>query len=70
MADAGTATRIELFLRFSALYQIPETASSSYKRRCTRLAPGCVAAGIYWPKANSVGAYGALVMGALAPPGS
>ncbi|HZI87322.1 MAG TPA: hypothetical protein VFD48_10835 [Pyrinomonadaceae bacterium] len=28
---------------------------------------GCVAAGIYWPKANSVGAYTALIMGAVAP---
>jgi len=28
---------------------------------------GCVAAGIYWRKANNVGAYCALAMGALAP---
>jgi Na+/proline symporter len=30
---------------------------------------GCVAAGIYWRRANSVGAYCALTMGALAPAG-
>jgi Na+/proline symporter len=30
---------------------------------------GCVAAGIYWRKANIVGAYAALIMGAIAPAG-
>ena len=28
---------------------------------------GCVAAGIYWKKANTTGAYAALIMGAVAP---
>jgi len=28
---------------------------------------GCVAAGLYWKKANVVGAYASIVMGALAP---
>jgi Na+/proline symporter len=30
---------------------------------------GCVAAGLYWSKANNVGAYSALLLGALAPAG-
>jgi Na+/proline symporter len=30
---------------------------------------GCTAAGVYWKKANTVGAYCALIMGALAPAG-
>ena len=30
---------------------------------------GCVAAGMYWRKANNVGAYASLIMGALAPAG-
>jgi SSS family solute:Na+ symporter len=30
---------------------------------------GCIAAGIYWRKANNAGAYTSLIMGALAPAG-
>jgi len=30
---------------------------------------GCIAAGIYWRKANNAGAYTSLIMGAIAPAG-
>jgi SSS family solute:Na+ symporter len=30
---------------------------------------GCIAAGIYWRKANNVGAYASLILGAIAPAG-
>ena len=67
------ATLIGLFLLvFGLWYQIPDTAFQYLfitGAMYTAGALGCVAAGIYWPKANSVGAYGALVMGALAPAG-
>ena len=67
------ATLVGLFLLvFGLWYQIPDTAFQYLfitGAMYTAGALGCVAAGIYWPKANSVGAYGALVMGALAPAG-
>lgn len=67
------ATLIGVFLLvFGLLYQIPDTAFQYLfitGAMYTAGALGCVAAGVYWPKANSVGAYGALVMGALAPAG-
>jgi solute:Na+ symporter, SSS family len=67
------ATLIGLFLLvFGLWYQIPDTAFQYLfitGAMYTAGALGCVAAGVYWPKANSVGAYGALVMGALAPAG-
>lgn len=64
---------IGLFLLvFGLWYEIPDTAFQYLfitGAMYTAGALGCVAAGIYWPKANSVGAYSALVMGALAPAG-
>jgi SSS family solute:Na+ symporter len=65
------ATLVGLFLLvFGLWYQIPDTAFQYLfitGAMYTAGALGCVAAGVYWPKANSVGAYSALVMGALAP---
>ena len=67
------ATLTGLFLLiFGLWYQIPDTAFQYLfitGAMYTAGALGCVAAGVYWPKANSVGAYSALVMGALAPAG-
>jgi SSS family solute:Na+ symporter len=67
------AAVIGLFLLvFGLWYQIPDTAYQYLfitGAMYTAGALGCVAAGVYWPRANSVGAYGALVMGALAPAG-
>ncbi len=67
------ATLIGLFLLiFGLWYQIPDTAFQYLfitGAMYTAGALGCVAAGIYWSKANSMGAYSALVMGALAPAG-
>lgn len=55
---------------FGALYQLPETAfkymyitGSIYFAG----AVGTIALGLYWKKANTVGAYCALVLGAIAP---
>ena len=65
------AITIGVFLLvFGLLYEIPDTAYQYLfitGAMYTAGALGCVAAGIYWPKANSVGAYTALAMGALAP---
>ena len=67
------ATVIGVFLLvFGLWYQIPDTAYQYLfitGAMYTAGALGCVAAGIYWPKANSVGAYSALVLGAAAPAG-
>jgi len=67
------AMSIGLFLLiFGLWYQIPDTAFQYLfitGAMYTAGALGCVAAGIYWSKANSMGAYSALVMGALAPAG-
>ncbi|MCC6399087.1 MAG: sodium:solute symporter family protein [Bacteroidetes bacterium] len=67
---AGT---IGVFLLvFGLWYQIPDTAFQYLYvtgAMYTSGALGCVAAGIYWPRANSVGAYCALIMGAVAPAG-
>ena len=67
------ATLIGLFLLiFGLWYQIPDTAFQYLfitGAMYTAGALGCVAAGVYWPRANSVGAYCSLVMGALAPAG-
>jgi SSS family solute:Na+ symporter len=57
-------------LVFGLWYQIPDTAYQYLfitGAMYTAGALGCVAAGIYWSKANSVGAYTALIMGAMAP---
>jgi solute:Na+ symporter, SSS family len=69
----AVATLIGVFLLvFGLWYEIPDTAFQYLfitGAMYTAGALGCVAAGIYWPKANSVGAYCALIMGALAPAG-
>ncbi|MGH9901129.1 MAG: sodium:solute symporter family protein [Pyrinomonadaceae bacterium] len=81
--DFGERTTIRLTRAFAAgigsfllvfglWYKIPDTAYQYLfitGAMYTAGALGCVAAGVYWPKANSVGAYGALVCGALAPAG-
>ena len=57
-------------LVFGLWYQIPDTAFQYLfitGAMYTAGALGCVAAGIYWSRANIVGAYSALIMGALAP---
>jgi SSS family solute:Na+ symporter len=59
-------------LVFGLWYQIPDTAFQYLfitGAMYTAGALGCVAAGIYWRRANTVGAYCALIMGALAPAG-
>ncbi len=59
-------------LVFGLWYQIPDTAFQYLYitgAMYTAGALGCVAAGIYWRKANTVGAYCSLIMGALAPAG-
>ena len=59
-------------LVFGLWYQIPDTAFQYLfitGAMYTAGALGAVAAGIYWKKANNVGAYSALIMGALAPAG-
>ncbi len=65
------ALAIGIFLLvFGLWYQIPDTAFQYLfitGAMYTAGALGCVAAGIYWRKANNVGAYCALAMGALAP---
>lgn len=62
---------IGLFLLiFGLWYKIPDTAFQYLfitGAMYTAGALGCVAAGLYWSKANNVGAYSALVLGALAP---
>lgn len=67
------AALIGLFLLiFGLWYQIPDTAFQYLfitGAMYTAGALGCVAAGLYWSKANNVGAYTALLMGALAPAG-
>ncbi len=65
------AMLIGIFLLvFGLFYEIPATAfqylvltGSMYSAG----AFGCVAGGLYWKKANRVGAYWALILGALAP---
>ena len=59
-------------LVFGLWYQIPDTAFQYLfitGAMYTAGALGCVGAGIYWRKANNVGAYAALIMGAIAPAG-
>jgi SSS family solute:Na+ symporter len=62
---------IGLFLLiFGLLYKIPDTAFQYLfitGAMYTAGALGCVGAGLYWPRANNVGAYSALALGALAP---
>ncbi len=59
-------------LVFGLWYQIPDTAFQYLfitGAMYTAGALGCVAAGIYWRKANNAGAYCSLTLGALAPAG-
>jgi len=62
---------IGLFLLiFGLWYKIPDTAFQYLfitGAMYTAGALGCVAAGLYWSRANSVGAYSSLLLGALAP---
>ncbi len=65
------ALLIGIFLLiFGLLYEIPATAFQ-YLALTGAIygagALGCAAGGLYWKKANRVGAYASLVMGALAP---
>lgn len=59
-------------LVFGLWYRIPDTAFQYLYvtgAMYTSGALGCVAAGMYWPRANNAGAYASLLMGALAPAG-
>ncbi|MEW6509887.1 MAG: sodium:solute symporter family protein [Bacteroidota bacterium] len=59
-------------LVFGLWYAIPDTAFQYLYLTGTMYmsgALGCVAAGLYWRKANNVGAYAALILGAIAPAG-
>jgi solute:Na+ symporter, SSS family len=67
----ATVTGIFLLL-FGLWYQIPDTAFQYLYltgAMYTSGALGCVAAGMYWRRANTTGAYAALIFGALAPAG-
>ena len=65
------AVMIGLFLLvFGLWYKIPDTAFQYLYvtgAMYTAGALGCVGAGVYWKRANTPGAYAALVMGAAAP---
>ena len=59
-------------LVFGLWYQIPDTAYQYVfitGAMYTAGALSCVAAGLYWKKANNVGAYWGLLLGALSPAG-
>jgi Na+/proline symporter len=59
-------------LLFGLWYRIPDTAFQYLYvtgAMYTAGALSCVAAGIYWKRANTVGAFAGLVLGALAPAG-
>jgi SSS family solute:Na+ symporter len=59
-------------LVFGLLYKIPDTAFqylSVTGAIYTAGALGAVVAGLYWPRANSVGAYASLILGAIGPLG-
>lgn len=59
-------------LVFGLWYRIPDTAFQYLYvtgAMYTSGALGCVAAGLYWRRANSVGAYASLILGAVAPLG-
>jgi len=77
-ATTVTITRIVagvigvFLLVFGLWYKIPDTAFQYLYvtgAMYTSGALGCVAAGMYWKKANNIGAYASLVMGAAAPAG-
>lgn len=57
-------------LVFGLLYQLPSTAFQYLSLTGAMYAAGafaCVTAGLYWKKANTVGAYSGLAFGAVAP---
>lgn len=59
-------------LLFGLWYAIPDTAFQYLYLTGTMYtsgALGCVAAGLYWRRANNVGAYAALILGAITPAG-
>jgi SSS family solute:Na+ symporter len=68
-----SAAVIGVFLLvFGLWYRIPDTAFQYLfitGAMYTAGALGCVAAGLYWPRANRAGAYACLALGALAPAG-
>ncbi|MGE0132855.1 MAG: sodium:solute symporter [Blastocatellales bacterium] len=68
-----SAAVIGVFLLvFGLWYRIPDTAFQYLfitGAMYTAGALSCVAAGLYWPRANRVGAYACLALGALAPAG-
>ena len=67
------ATMIGIFLLvFGLWYKIPDTAFQYLfitGAMYTAGALGCVGAGLYWSKANNVGAFCSLILGAAAPAG-
>jgi solute:Na+ symporter, SSS family len=68
----GAAVIGTFLLVFGLWYKIPDTAFQYLYltgAMYTSGALGCVAAGLYWKKANNSGAYASLVLGALAPVG-
>ncbi len=80
LGEAATVTITQIvaavtgifLLVFGLWYQIPDTAFQYLYltgAMYTSGALGCVAAGMYWRRANTVGAYAALLLGALAPAG-
>jgi SSS family solute:Na+ symporter len=59
-------------LAFGLLYRIPDTAFQYLYLTGTMYVSGalwCVAAGLYWRKANNAGAYASLILGAITPAG-
>ncbi len=59
-------------LVFGIWYQIPDTAFQYLYLTGTMYIAGAlsaVAAGMYWPKANNIGAYASLILGATTPAG-
>jgi SSS family solute:Na+ symporter len=59
-------------LVFGLWYTIPDTAFQYLYLTGTMYtsgALGCIAAGLYWRRANNVGAYAALILGAITPAG-
>ncbi len=73
-----TVTRIAagvigvFLLIFGFWYQIPDTAFQYLYVTGAMYISGalsCVAAGLYWPRATSTGAYASLIFGAIAPAG-
>ncbi len=65
------AAAIGIFmLVFGLFYQLPSTAFQYLSLTGAMYAAGafaCVTAGLYWKKANTVGAYSGLAFGAVAP---